>query len=66
MSNQRHGFQTKALAPSQLAMTLMKKAVVSVKKENVMFSPDQATKVVYLLICMLAKAETKEYVLLLF
>ena len=47
-------------------MTLSRKAVVRVKKENVMFSPDQATKVVYQLISVLAKAETKKYVLLLF
>ena len=57
---------------SQLAVTLLRKAAVSVKKDKKLFSPEQLTNVVTLLMgslpCILfrPKSETKDYVLLLF
>ena len=57
---------------SQPAVTLLRKAVVSVKKDKKLFSPEQLTKVVALLMGSLPyilfrpKSETKDYVLLLF
>ena len=57
---------------SQPAVTLLRKAVVSVKKDKKLFSPEQLTKVVTLLMGSLPyilfrpKSETKDYVLLLF
>ena len=56
---------------SQPAVTLLRKAVVSVKKDKKLFSPEQLTKVVALLMGSLPyilfrpKSETKDYVLLL-
>ena len=53
-------------------MTLVRKAVVSVKKDRAMFFPEQLTKVVALLmenlpyILFRPKEETKDHVLLLF
>ena len=57
---------------SQPAVILLRKAVVSVKKDKKLFSPEQLTKVVALLMGSLPyilfrpKSETKDYVLLLF
>ena len=57
---------------SQPASTLLRKAVVSVNKDKKLFSPEQLTKVVTLLMGSLPrivfrpKSETKDYVLLLF
>ena len=57
---------------SQPAVTLLRKAVVSVKKDKKLFSPKQLTKIVTLLMGSLPyilfrpKSETKDYVLLLF
>ena len=57
---------------SQPAVTLLRKAMVSVKKDKKLFSPEQLTKVVALLMGSLPyilfrpKSETKDYVLLLF
>ena len=57
---------------SQPAVTLLRKAVVSVKKDKKLFSPEQLTNVVTLLMGSLPyilfrpKSETKDYVLLLF
>ena len=57
---------------SQPAATLLRKAVVSVKKDKKLFSPEQLTKVMTLLMGNLSyilfrpKSETKDYVLLLF
>ena len=57
---------------SQPTVTLLRKAMVSVKKDEKLFSPEQLTKVVTLLMDSLPyilfrlKSETKDYVLLLF
>ena len=57
---------------SQPAVTMLRKAVVSVKKDKTLFSPEQITKVVTLLMGSLPYflfgpiSETKDYVLLLF
>ena len=57
---------------SQPTVTLLKKAVISVKKDNKLFSPEQLMEVVTLLMGSLpyilfrAKSETKDYVLILF
>ena len=55
---------------SQPAATLLRKALVSVRKDKKLFSPEQLTKVVTLLMSdlhyILCRPETKDYVLLLF
>ena len=57
---------------SQPAVTLLRKAVVSVKKDKKLFFPEQLMEVVTLLMGSLPyilfrlKSETKDYVLLLF
>ena len=56
----------------QSAANLLRKAVISVKKDKMLFFPEQLTKVVTLLMGSLPyilfrpKSETKDYVLLLF
>ena len=71
----RHGFQRQfqdIATTSQPAATLLRKAVVSVKKYKTLFFPEQITKVVTLLMSDLPyilfrpNSETKDYVLLLF
>ena len=77
MLNQQHRFQKTIpryclIRIIATAMTLLRKAVVSVKKDKMMFSPNQLTNVVSLLmgnvsyILFQPKAVTKDYALLMF